>query len=93
MKMAKFTHNNKHIYSTKSAVVLFLIGFLGFAFIADYMWFSSSSFSSAYHSIASNWALQKSGITVVPNVVDTTSAHTNQVHILILCIEFVHETD
>lgn len=67
-KMARFVH--KHTPSSSSATkkLVFLIscaGLLGAALIADFIWASSSS--SAYLSIASNWALEKTGIVVVSN--------------------------
>ncbi|KAK9272490.1 hypothetical protein L1049_002863 [Liquidambar formosana] len=53
---------------TRYSVILTLSGLLGAALVVDFLWASSSFSSSAYQSIASNWALQKSRIIVVPNV-------------------------
>ncbi|KAF8378132.1 hypothetical protein HHK36_029469 [Tetracentron sinense] len=54
--------------STKFVFLLSCAGLLGVALIADFLWASSSSSSSAYSSFASNWALEKSGSVIVPNV-------------------------
>ncbi|XP_043712660.1 kelch repeat-containing protein At3g27220-like isoform X2 [Telopea speciosissima] len=64
MKMAR--NSGKHA-STKLVFLLSFAGFLGAALIADFFWASSSSLSSAYSSIASNWVLEKSETVVVPN--------------------------
>lgn len=37
-------------------LVLTCVGLLGFALVADFLWASSSRFTSSYSSIASNWA-------------------------------------
>ncbi|XP_075640493.1 kelch repeat-containing protein At3g27220-like [Castanea sativa] len=70
--MARFNHKY-HSTSTKLAFLLSCAGLLGVALIADFLWTSSySSAGSAYLSVASNWALEKSGIIAVPNATNKT---------------------
>lgn len=73
--MAKFTHHHNHGHSPrkKLAFVASLSGLVGAALIADFFWASSSS-TSAYLSLASNWAREKSGIIVFPNVLPSPEA-------------------
>ncbi|KDO55677.1 hypothetical protein CISIN_1g013909mg [Citrus sinensis] len=69
--MARFDHHNKHTYTKTGCWFLCVLGLLGAALIADFMWASSSSSfssSSAHLSVASNWALEKSGVVVIPHV-------------------------
>ena len=70
--MARFNHNY-HSSSTKLVFLTSCAGLLGVALIADFLWTSSySSVGSAYLSVASNWALEKSGIIAVPNATAKT---------------------
>ncbi|KAJ8750313.1 hypothetical protein K2173_014228 [Erythroxylum novogranatense] len=66
--MARLGHNQiiKHV-STKLMFVISCVALLAAAFVADFLWASSSSISSAYRSVAFKWALQKSGNIVVPS--------------------------
>lgn len=67
--MANRFNHKYHSSPTKLVFLLSCAALLGAALIADFLWASSSSSGgSAYLSIASNWALEKSGILVVPNV-------------------------
>ncbi|KAL9457907.1 hypothetical protein AB3S75_006865 [Citrus x aurantiifolia] len=69
--MARFDHHIKHTYTNTGCWFLCVLGLLGAALIADFMWASSSSSfssSSAHLSVASNWALEKSGVVVIPHV-------------------------
>ncbi|KAK4845461.1 hypothetical protein QYF36_005369 [Acer negundo] len=87
--MARLAHNNnnhKHTY-TKTVVLLSCVGLFGAALTVDYMWaFSSSSSSSspssssvsAYLSVTSNWALEKSGIVVAPPHVNATEIYLKE---------------
>lgn len=65
-KMARFVHKHTPSSSATKKLVFFIscAGLLGAALIADFIWASSSS---ACLSIASNWALEKTGIVVVSN--------------------------
>ena len=70
--MARFNHKY-HSSSTKLVFLTSCAGLLGAALIADFLWTSSySSAGSAYLSVASNWALKKSGIIAVPNATAKT---------------------
>ena len=70
--MARFNHKY-HSSSTKLVFLTSCAGLLGAALIADFLWTSSySSAGSAYLSVASNWALEKSGIIAVPNATAKT---------------------
>ncbi|WRX21852.1 hypothetical protein QQP08_014339 [Theobroma cacao] len=60
-------HQSKNNSCTKFVVILSSACLLGLACIANLLWASSFSFSSAYLSIASNWVPQKPRIFVVPN--------------------------
>lgn len=63
--MGIFFHKHNSSYSSKKLVLLISIaGLLGAAFIADFIWTSSSS---SYLSISSNWALEKNGVIDVSN--------------------------
>ncbi|KAH9743662.1 hypothetical protein KPL70_003376 [Citrus sinensis] len=69
--MARFDHHKQHTYTKTGCWFLCVLGLLGAALIADFMWASSSSSfssSSAHLSVASNWALEKSGVVVIPHV-------------------------
>lgn len=69
--MARFDHHKQHTYTKTGYWFLCVLGLLGAALIADFMWASSSSSfssSSAHLSVASNWALEKSGVVVIPHV-------------------------
>uniref|UniRef100_A0A2N9FYL5 Kelch repeat-containing protein n=1 Tax=Fagus sylvatica TaxID=28930 RepID=A0A2N9FYL5_FAGSY len=67
--MANRFNHKYHSSPTKLVFLLSCAALLGAALIADFLWASSSSSGgSAYLSVASNWALEKSGILVVPNV-------------------------
>ncbi|PIM99686.1 hypothetical protein CDL12_27813 [Handroanthus impetiginosus] len=62
----------KHSFS-KSTVIFSLLSLLGIALTIDFLWASSSSSSSsAYLSIASNLAREKSHIVVVPKATNDT---------------------
>ncbi|KAA8540167.1 hypothetical protein F0562_024270 [Nyssa sinensis] len=63
------TATGKH-KSTK--FVLICVGLLGAGLIADLLWASSSSSSSAYRYIASNWPPKKSESFIVPNLRNKT---------------------
>ncbi|KAJ4729410.1 Kelch repeat-containing protein [Melia azedarach] len=79
--MSKFSqHNiNKHTYKARTVWTLSFLCFLGVALIADFMWASSSSTSSPlYFSIASNWALEKSGIVIISNFDSSTTDHQGE---------------
>ncbi|KAL9454321.1 hypothetical protein AB3S75_009830 [Citrus x aurantiifolia] len=78
--MARFAHHNKHTYTKTGCWFLCVLGLLGAALIADFMWASSSSSSSSseYLSIASNWALEKSGVVVIPHVNATKVDHQRE---------------
>ncbi|PKI33667.1 hypothetical protein CRG98_045943, partial [Punica granatum] len=67
--MAKLTHHHNHRHAPwkKWAVVATCAGLFGAALIADFFWASSSA-TSAYLSLASNWARQRTGIIVLPTV-------------------------
>ncbi|KAB1211782.1 hypothetical protein CJ030_MR5G001779 [Morella rubra] len=68
--MARSTHKHHSSSTTKLVFLISCAGLLGAALIVDFLW-ASSSYSTAaapYLSAASKWALQKSGIEVVPNV-------------------------
>lgn len=86
--MARFAHHNKHTYTKTGCWFLCVLGLLGAALIADFMWASSSSSSSssAYLSIASNWALEKSGVVVIPHVNATKIDHQVPILSLLYCI-------
>lgn len=84
--MARFAHHNKHAYTKAGVCFLCVFGLLGAALIADFMWASSSSFSSAYLSIASKWAIEKSGVVVIPNVNATKIDHQVPILSLFCCI-------
>lgn len=82
MNMARFIHhNNKHTY-TKTFLLLSCLGLIGAAIILHVIW-ASSSYSSAYLSIASKWAIEKSRFIVVPNV---NATNVGQVHVLFLLL-------
>jgi hypothetical protein len=91
VKMARLAHNNnnhKHTY-TKTVVLLSCVGLFGIALFVDFMWaFSSSSSSSvsAYLSVTSNWALEKSGIVVTPPHVNTTEIYLVRFLFLFCCL-------
>ncbi|KAG8637723.1 hypothetical protein MANES_15G157700v8 [Manihot esculenta] len=68
--MGKLGHDTKHHLSSKLVFLLFCVGLLGVVFIADVVWTSSSSISSAYQSVAFNWALQTSGKVLFVNATD-----------------------
>ncbi|KAH9792116.1 hypothetical protein KPL71_003991 [Citrus sinensis] len=80
--MARFAHHNKHTYTKTGCWFLCVLGLLGAALIADFMWASSSSSSfsssSAHLSVASNWALEKSGVVVIPHVNATKIDHQRE---------------
>ncbi|XP_010259872.1 PREDICTED: kelch repeat-containing protein At3g27220-like isoform X2 [Nelumbo nucifera] len=59
--------NAKHVSSRLFFLFLF-VGLLALALISDFLWASSSSLASAYSSLASNWASEKSGSVVIHNV-------------------------
>ncbi|KAK9108423.1 hypothetical protein Syun_024434 [Stephania yunnanensis] len=50
--------------SSKLVLILILVGFLGLALVADFLWASSSS----YVSVASNWGFDRSEGVTAPNV-------------------------
>ncbi|XP_022133686.1 kelch repeat-containing protein At3g27220-like [Momordica charantia] len=60
-------HQKNASYTKKLVFLLTCAGLLGSALIADILWTSSSSSSSAYLSIASNWALERTKFPVVPD--------------------------
>ncbi|KAI3474976.1 hypothetical protein Pfo_030287 [Paulownia fortunei] len=61
----------KHSF-TKSTVIFSLVSLIGIASTVDFLWASFSSSSSAYLSIASNWAREKNHIVVVPKATNDT---------------------
>lgn len=72
--MGRFDHKLKsssRCSATKLVILISIAGLLGAALITDFLYASSSSFSSssssAYLSVASNWALEKSGIIFIPS--------------------------
>ena len=72
MKNGQVNHKY-HSSSTKLVFLTSCAGLLGAALIADFLWTSSySSAGSAYLSVASNWALEKSGIIALPNATAKT---------------------
>lgn len=77
--MARLGHNNnnKNAISRKVVFLLSCAALLGVALIADFLWALSTSTSSAYQSIASNWALGKSGSIIVPSF---NTAQDDKVH-------------
>lgn len=79
--MARFDHHKQHTYTKTGCWFLCVLGLLGAALIADFMWASSSSSfssSSAHLSVASNWALEKSGVVVIPHVNATKIDHQRE---------------
>lgn len=84
--MGKLGHDTKHHLSSKLVFLLFCVGLLGVVFIADVVWTSSSSISSAYQSVAFNWALQTSGKVLFVNATDKKD---NEVPFLMLCIHHI----
>ncbi|GKV07913.1 hypothetical protein SLEP1_g19614 [Rubroshorea leprosula] len=67
------SHNLLHHHHSKSnwsklVIILACAALLGAALAFNVFWASSYSLSSTYISVASNWALQKSGMIVVPSV-------------------------
>ncbi|KAE8021364.1 hypothetical protein FH972_007259 [Carpinus fangiana] len=76
--MARFNHNKHHSSTTKLVFLISCAGLLGAALIADFLWASSSSAAPAYLSIASSWALEKSGILVVQNVTHNIAHHKRE---------------
>ncbi|GAV85766.1 Kelch_4 domain-containing protein/Kelch_6 domain-containing protein [Cephalotus follicularis] len=66
-RFAQYKHKHKHT-SSKLVFLLACAGLLGVALFADVLWFSSSSSLYSSLSIASNWALEKSGIFIVPKI-------------------------
>ncbi|GLU02205.1 hypothetical protein SLE2022_194650 [Rubroshorea leprosula] len=67
------SHNLLHHHYSKSnwsklVIILACAGLLGAALAFNVFWASSYSLSSTYISVASNWALEKSGMIVVPSV-------------------------
>lgn len=88
--MSRFSH--KHTSSSSSATklvfLIFFVGLLAVAFVADFLWASSTSSSTAYFSVASNWALEKTGILVVPNEKSRNAGRVSplQFNALFLCI-------
>ena len=106
--MANRFNHKYHSSPTKLVFLLSCAALLGAALIADFLWASSSSSGgSAYLSVVSNWALEKSGILVVPNVatniVDKVSTLTkciilwipslsfNSIFLFLLYIYFIYE--
>jgi hypothetical protein len=75
MESTRFNHNKHHSSTTKLVFLISCAGLLGAALIADFLWASSSSAAPAYLSIASSWALEKSGILVVQNVTHNIAHH------------------
>lgn len=73
--MARSNHNKHHSSTTKLVFLISCAGLLGAALIADFLWASSSSAAPAFLSIASSWALEKSGIVVVQNVTPYIAHH------------------
>nr|POE56923.1 hypothetical protein CFP56_27874 [Quercus suber] len=74
--MARFNHKY-HSSSTKSVFLTSCASLLGVALIADFLRTSSyTSAGSAYLSVASNWALKKSGTIAVPNATAKTDDKT-----------------
>lgn len=65
-------HHNKPNWS-KLVVIWACAGLLGLALVVNVIWASSSSFTSAYKVIASNFAVEKSAVIVVPNVAANNS--------------------
>ncbi|KAK4392896.1 Kelch repeat-containing protein [Sesamum angolense] len=64
----------KHSF-TKSTAIFSLVCFLGIALTVDVFWASrSSSSSSVYSSIASNWPREKSHVVVVPKAANDTDS-------------------
>ncbi|GLT33129.1 hypothetical protein SLA2020_077420 [Shorea laevis] len=67
------SHNLFHHHHSKSSwsklvIILGCAALLGAALAFNVFWASSYSLSSTYISVASNWALEKSGMIVVPGV-------------------------
>ncbi|KAG6590291.1 Kelch repeat-containing protein, partial [Cucurbita argyrosperma subsp. sororia] len=61
-------NHQKNASSTKKLVFLITCAaLLGAALIADVLWTSSSSLSSSYFSISSNWAIRRPEVLVVPD--------------------------
>ena len=70
-------NHQKNASSTKKLVFLITCAaLLGAALIADVLWTSSSSLSSSYFSISSNWAIRRPEVLVVP---DSSTDNATQV--------------
>lgn len=83
--MGRFDHKLKSsspCSAIKLVILISIAGLLGAALIADFLYASSSSLSSssssAYLSVASNWALEKSGIIFIPSEDRTDKASKKQ---------------